>query len=65
MPTNNIADLRKSYERAALNETESLADPRLQFEQWLQQAIDNSGAQRHDIGNRFVRLAPQHAGGAH
>jgi pyridoxamine 5'-phosphate oxidase len=41
MPTNNIADLRKSYERAALNETESLADPRLQFEQWLQQAIDS------------------------
>jgi len=41
MPTNNIADLRKSYERAALNETESLADPRLQFEQWFQQAIDS------------------------
>ena len=41
MATNNIADLRKSYERAALNETESLADPRLQFEQWLQQAIDS------------------------
>ena len=41
MPTNNIADLRKSYERAALNETESLTDPRLQFEQWLQQAIDS------------------------
>ena len=41
MPTNNIADLRKSYERAALDETESLTDPRLQFEQWLQQAIDS------------------------
>ena len=35
-----IADLRKSYERAALNESDSLADPRLQFERWLNQAIE-------------------------
>ena len=34
-----IADLRKSYERDALDEAASLADPRLQFEQWLQQAL--------------------------
>jgi pyridoxamine 5'-phosphate oxidase len=35
----NIADLRKSYERAELNETASHADPLLQFDQWLQEAI--------------------------
>lgn len=36
----NIADLRKSYEKAELNESASHADPREQFTQWLQQAID-------------------------
>ena len=35
-----IADLRKSYERAELDESASQADPLLQFEGWLQQAID-------------------------
>ncbi len=36
----NIADLRKSYERAELDEAASLADPISQFGLWLQQAID-------------------------
>eukprot|EP01038_Epipyxis_sp_PR26KG_P019045 gene19045-26982_t len=35
----NIADLRKSYEKAELNENASHADPLQQFEQWLQEAI--------------------------
>ena len=35
----NLADLRKSYERAELDETASDPDPRLQFERWLQEAI--------------------------
>lgn len=35
----NIADLRKSYERAELSETESDADPLRQFERWLTEAI--------------------------
>jgi pyridoxamine 5'-phosphate oxidase len=35
----NIADLRKSYERAELNEDASHADPMQQFEQWLGEAI--------------------------
>jgi pyridoxamine 5'-phosphate oxidase len=35
-----IADLRKSYERDALDEAASNADPLLQFEVWLQQALD-------------------------
>lgn len=35
----SLADLRKSYERAELDENASLADPRLQFESWLQQAL--------------------------
>jgi len=40
VPMNSsIADLRKSYERAELNEDASLADPLQQFDQWLQQAI--------------------------
>ena len=36
----NIADLRKSYERDALDEDASLADPLKQFQLWLQQALD-------------------------
>lgn len=35
----SIADLRKSYERAELNEEASHADPLKQFEQWLGEAI--------------------------
>jgi pyridoxamine 5'-phosphate oxidase len=35
----NIADLRKSYERDSLDETNSAADPLTQFEHWLQQAL--------------------------
>ena len=34
-----IADLRKSYERAELDEAASLPDPLRQFDQWLQQAL--------------------------
>jgi pyridoxamine 5'-phosphate oxidase len=36
----NIAELRKSYERDALDESASAADPLVQFEHWLKQAID-------------------------
>ncbi|MES3010100.1 MAG: pyridoxamine 5'-phosphate oxidase [Pseudomonadota bacterium] len=36
----NIADLRKSYERAELNESASDADPLKQFARWLNEAID-------------------------
>ena len=35
----SLADLRKSYERAELDESASLADPRLQFEKWLNEAL--------------------------
>jgi pyridoxamine 5'-phosphate oxidase len=35
----NIADLRKSYERAELNEDASHANPLQQFDQWLNEAI--------------------------
>ena len=35
----SLADLRKSYERAELSEDVSHADPFVQFEQWLQEAI--------------------------
>ena len=38
---NRIADLRKSYERAELDESASSADPLEQFELWLQQALDS------------------------
>jgi pyridoxamine 5'-phosphate oxidase len=38
-PPSSIADLRKSYERAELNENASNADPLMQFEQWLGEAI--------------------------
>jgi pyridoxamine 5'-phosphate oxidase len=36
----SIADLRKSYERAELDESASLADPLAQFGVWFQQALD-------------------------
>ena len=36
----DIANLRKSYERAELDDSASLPDPMAQFELWLQQAID-------------------------
>ena len=35
----NVADLRKSYEKAELNEEASNADPLKQFDQWLQEAL--------------------------
>ncbi|MDO9437692.1 pyridoxamine 5'-phosphate oxidase [Hydrogenophaga sp.] len=35
----NIADLRKSYEKAELSESASHANPLQQFEQWLDEAI--------------------------
>lgn len=37
--TMNIADLRKSYEKAELSESASHADPLRQFDQWLNEAI--------------------------
>ena len=36
----DIANLRKSYERAELDESASQSDPLDQFRIWLQQAID-------------------------
>jgi len=36
---NDLASLRKSYERAELSEDASHADPQKQFEQWLNEAI--------------------------
>jgi len=35
----HISDLRKSYERAELNESASSVDPIQQFDQWLKEAI--------------------------
>ena len=35
----SLADLRKSYESTSLSEADSHADPLLQFEQWLSEAI--------------------------
>jgi pyridoxamine 5'-phosphate oxidase len=37
----NIADLRKSYEKAELSESASQADPLRQFDQWLNEAISS------------------------
>ena len=37
----NIADLRKSYEKAELSESASHANPLQQFEQWLNEAISS------------------------
>ena len=39
-PNDSLAALRKSYERAELDETASAADPLHQFERWLSEAID-------------------------
>jgi pyridoxamine 5'-phosphate oxidase len=40
MRMTDIAQLRKSYERAALDESASHPDPLRQFEQWVKEAID-------------------------
>jgi pyridoxamine 5'-phosphate oxidase len=37
----NIADLRKSYEKAELSESASHSDPLQQFSKWLQEAISS------------------------
>lgn len=37
--SDRLAELRKSYERAELSEDASHADPLLQFDQWLKEAI--------------------------
>lgn len=37
----NIADLRKSYEKAELSESASHANPLLQFSKWLEEAISS------------------------
>ncbi len=37
----NIADLRKSYDKAELSEDASAADPLKQFERWLNEAIQS------------------------
>jgi pyridoxamine 5'-phosphate oxidase len=37
----NIADLRKSYEKAELSESASHPDPLLQFSKWLEEAISS------------------------
>lgn len=37
----NIADLRKSYEKAELSESASHADPMQQFDRWLNEAISS------------------------
>jgi pyridoxamine 5'-phosphate oxidase len=37
----NIADLRKSYEKAELSEDASASDPLKQFERWLTEAIQS------------------------
>ena len=39
-PSPDIAALRKSYERAELDESSSEAEPLRQFERWLREAID-------------------------
>lgn len=40
LTTTQLADLRKSYERAELNEEASQANPLQQFEQWLNEAVE-------------------------
>ena len=39
-----LAALRKSYERAELDETRSADDPLKQFERWLTEAVEALGA---------------------
>ncbi len=35
----SIADLRKDYKRASLSETDTVADPIIQFQQWFNEAL--------------------------
>ena len=57
----NIADLRKSYEKAELNENASHADPLKQFEQWLQEAIAAEMKRRRKAETRLRNQHNQEA----
>ena len=63
---NNIADLRKSYERAELSEDASHADPLQQFAQWLDEAIAAEVPEPNAMTLATVdqRLRPEHPRGA-
>ena len=66
-PMTDIAALRKSYERAELDEPASAADPMQQFETWLEQAIAAAAAraERDDAGHRRRRRPAVDARRAH
>ena len=55
-PSSTIADLRKSYERAELNEEASHADPLRQFDQWLQEAIAGQLPEPEANGTRYIKI---------
>ncbi len=45
MPDENIADLRREYTRAGLNESDTLSDPIDQFHRWFQEALKGGVAE--------------------
>ena len=64
----NIADLRKSYEKAELSEDASDANPLKQFERWLNEAIQSEVPEPNAMtvatvaSNRFQKLTSNRAG---
>jgi hypothetical protein len=58
----NIADIRKSYEKAELSEAHSQADPLMQFDQWLKEAIASEVPEPNAMTVATVGpdLRPQH-----
>jgi pyridoxamine 5'-phosphate oxidase len=62
----NIADLRKSYEKAELSEAPRRPTRCMQFDQWLKEAIASEVPEPNAMtaGHRRARPAPQHPRGA-
>ena len=57
----NIADLRKSYEKAELSEDASAADPLKQFERWLNEAsLQTSLRLLQPLANGLLHTYPIH-----
>ena len=58
----NIADLRKSYEKAELSEDASAADPLKQFERWLNEAIQSASGCSIDASVHFIQSLEKELG---
>ena len=64
---NQLADLRKDYTQASLDEGSVCKDPFQQFEIWLNEALKAKlpEPQRHGFVDRWLRWQPKQSCGAY